>query len=124
MAPKINLVVGDMFKVSSFASSTRRALRLVKWFNSHSLALGMLREVAMQKLNEELNLILPCLTRWTSHYLSVRRLLQLERAFKQLVLDKEEELRSSAGQRRDAIDEARRIISMIKTESFWDNLRM
>ena len=80
---QINLIVGDIFKLKGFfIAIIDDALEVVKWFNSHSQALGLLQSVQLHKLGKILALILPVLTRWTSHYLSVRRLIDLEVAFK------------------------------------------
>lgn len=52
-----------MLKAADFVTITAKALALVKWFNSHSLALGMLKAVTLEKLKQELSLIQPCITR-------------------------------------------------------------
>ncbi|EJD36610.1 hypothetical protein AURDEDRAFT_21737, partial [Auricularia subglabra TFB-10046 SS5] len=122
-AHQINLVVGDMTRARNFKGVLQDALDVVKWFNSHSRALGMLKWVTAQKLGKELSLILPVLTRWTSHYLSVRRLLALELPFRQLLLDSRAELERCAGAKRDAIDKALEILSIVEDVQFWVTLK-
>ncbi|KAL6309074.1 hypothetical protein BKA93DRAFT_724479, partial [Sparassis latifolia] len=120
----VNLVVGDIFKVKDlFVQWIDDAVEVVKWFNNHSRALGMLKDVQRMKLGKVLCLILPVLTRWTSHYLSVHRLLELEIAFKQLLLDSIPELVLCAGAKADAQRKAREIIAILERFDFWANLR-
>lgn len=84
---QINLVVGDMTRARNFKGVLEDALEVVKWFNSHSRALGMLKWATAEKL-------------------SVRRLLTLERPLRQLLLDKRAELERCAGAKRDAVEKA------------------
>ena len=56
-----------------------------------------MREAMMTTLGKSLVLILPVLTRWTSHYLSVRRLLQVERALRIVVWQSRDRLIVAAG---------------------------
>lgn len=120
---QINLVVGDMLKVKDYSGLVSDALDVVKWFNNHSLALGMLRLVSMEKLGRELSLILPVITRWTSHYLSVRRLLQLENPIRHLLLDSREKLLLCAGKKREAKEKAAKVLDVLGDPQFWNNLR-
>ncbi|KIM64232.1 hypothetical protein SCLCIDRAFT_37040, partial [Scleroderma citrinum Foug A] len=70
-AHQVNLVVGDIFKIKgSFIETIDNALEVVKWFNNHSRALGILRDIQCQLHEQPHSLILPVLTRWTSHFLS------------------------------------------------------
>ncbi|KIK76263.1 hypothetical protein PAXRUDRAFT_110784, partial [Paxillus rubicundulus Ve08.2h10] len=70
-AHQINLIVGDIFKIKHhFVQIINDTLEVVKWFNNHGQALGLLQDAQMAKFGQILALILPVLTRWTSHYLS------------------------------------------------------
>lgn len=100
------------------------ALEVVKWFNSHSRALGKLRDVMKSKLGKVLCLILPVITRWTSHYLATSRLLELEKVFKQLLLDDQGDLCLCAGERREAREKAEEILGFLEKTDFWPNLRL
>ncbi|KAF5368688.1 hypothetical protein D9615_010307 [Tricholomella constricta] len=121
---QINLVVGDIFKVKGvFVKCIEGATEVVKWFNNHSRALGMLKEVQRQKLLKVLALILPVLTRWTSHYLTIRRLLDLEIVFKQLLLDSREIVLRCAGEKAKAKLEAEAVIGVLEGWDFWPNLK-
>ena len=121
----MNLIVGDVFKAKGrFKKIIDKALAVVKWFNNHGRALGLLRRVMMEKMNKVLALILPIITRWTSHYLSVDRLLELEDCLIQVVLSFKDELITCAGKTSKVKAVAQRIIKIIRSGEFWDDLRM
>lgn len=121
---QINLVVGDIFKLKGiFVKIIDDTLEVVKWFNNHSRALGLLKTVQQIKLGKIMALILPVLTRWTSHYLSIRRLLKLKTAFKQLLLDHTPSLLLAAGPRREQKEKARQVLDIVEGFGFWSNLR-
>ncbi|KAF8989434.1 hypothetical protein BDQ17DRAFT_1477629, partial [Cyathus striatus] len=125
----INLVVGDYFKLKMrFISVINDALEVCKWFNNHSRALGILRQQQSNSCSSSkpATLILPVLTRWTSHYLSVSRLLDLETTLRQMILDHQvyENLLSCAGTRADAKERAADILCIIESADFWNELRM
>ena len=102
-----------------------QALEVVKWFNNHGRPLGMLREVQRDQYNGNvLTLILPALTRWTSHYLAATRLLDLEKAIRILVLTSRGRLVEAVGNKADAIRKANEIMDLISQPSFWENLKM
>lgn len=113
-----------MFKLRHlFSDLMDDALEAVKWFNSHSLALGLLRPFMLQKLGKTLVLILPVLTRWTSRYLCVARLLQLKQPILMLIADSPTELARAAGQCSDAIAKAKLVIQKLSQPVFWENLQ-
>ncbi|KAG6807852.1 hypothetical protein H0H92_006199 [Tricholoma furcatifolium] len=121
---KINLIVGDIFKVKgAFVQCMEGAIEVIKWFNNHSRAHGMLNDVQRQKLLKVLALILPVLTRWTSHYLAIRRLLELEIAFKQLLLDSKPVILTCAGEKREAKEKAMEIMGILEGYNFWNLLK-
>ena len=104
-----------------------RATEVVKWFNNHSLALGLLRQE--QRLahpsGRALNLILPGTTRWTSHFLCISRLLELEECLRVLPISSanQEILKRAAGPKRDAKAKADEVIKTILDLDFWPKLR-
>ncbi|KAG6917691.1 hypothetical protein DXG01_001461 [Tephrocybe rancida] len=111
----INLIVGDIFKVKGvFVQCMEGAIEAIKWFNNHSRALGMLKDVQRQKIMKVLALILPVLTRWTSHYLAICRLLELEIVFKQLLLDSRAAVLLCAGKKREAKEKAAEVIGILE----------
>lgn len=124
---QINLIVGDYFKLRGrYAQVVDDALDVVKWFNSHSRALGMLKDEQRGNphLPRILALILPVLTRWTSHYLCCRCLLELEKPIQCLVINQNTTLLLCAGEKPDAVAKAQSIVNIIQHDSFWDDLRM
>lgn len=121
----MNLVVGDYFKLKlSWEQYVDLALELIKWFNNHSIALGIL--LAQQRSDPTvivLVLILPVLTRWTSHHCSVDRLLELERFMRAIHMLQYDKLVLAAGNRRDAKIKAKAVLACIPDDSFWHGLR-
>jgi len=81
-AHQMNLVVGDFLSLDAdFCHIITLALDVVKWFNNHGQALDKLQ--IKQKLTydgKSWALILPVITRWTAHHLSLTCLLKVEAA--------------------------------------------
>lgn len=100
------------------------ALEVVEWFNNHSRPLGILRAQQVKEVGKYKSLIMPVLTRWTSHYLSVSRLLELQYFFRALVLDPARRfaLRLCAGDKADQKRKADEILDTIERSSFWADL--
>ncbi|KAG5640471.1 hypothetical protein DXG03_008547 [Asterophora parasitica] len=120
----INLVIGDLFKVKNiFIKSIESTIEVIKWFNNHSQALGMLKDVQQMKFAKILCLVLPVLTCWTSHYLSVCHLIAIEIAFKQLLLDSRNTVLLCAGEKADAKGKAQEVINILEGYYFWSDLR-
>ena len=67
-------------------------------------------------------LFLPVLTRWTSHYLAICRLLQLKRFICACVTLHYEDLIMAAGAKKDAKARARQILEYVQDEHFWREL--
>lgn len=121
----MNLVVGDYLKLKiPDIQVIDEALEVVKWFNNHSRALGMLRTELRTHEKPELGLILPVATRWTSHYLSCSRLLKLEQALRSLTIYHSSKLELCAGERADMRRKACQILNTINSQVFWQRLRM
>ena len=116
----MNLIVGDIFKIKgSFIETIDNALEVVKWFNNHSRALGILWDIQCQLHEQPCSLILPVLTRWTSHFLSVCRLLQLEQAFKHMLAKvPENDLITCAGSWAEMKNKARQVLETLKHFDF------
>ncbi|KAJ3519444.1 hypothetical protein NMY22_g13201 [Coprinellus aureogranulatus] len=127
-AHQINLVLSNYFKVKGcLISIVNEALEIVKWFNNHSHALGLLRQQQLASgLTRYVSLILPVLTRWTSHYLSVSRLLNLQYHFQCLILNREKRnsLLLAAGAKDDQKKKAEEILHIIEHPDFWDDLKL
>lgn len=118
------MIVGDIFKAKGvFVEIIDDAVEVIKWFNNHSRALGLLKKVQLAKIGKILALIKPVLTRWTSHYLAIRRLVQLEIPFKQLLLDHYHDLLLAGGRKREEKERAEDVLEILGGYGFWANLR-
>ncbi|KAF7344300.1 HAT family dimerization protein [Mycena venus] len=80
---QVNLVVGEVIELKiPCMRSIDSSLDVVKWFTNHSQALGLLKEEQksserFQATHRILTLIFPVISRWTFHFLAVRRILTL-----------------------------------------------
>ncbi|THU83160.1 hypothetical protein K435DRAFT_571524, partial [Dendrothele bispora CBS 962.96] len=121
-AHQVNLIVGDFIKLKvPLIRAADKALELIKWFNNHSFALGLLRQEQTFYRFAVLVLILPVLTRWTSHYLAMDRLVELKPAFLRLVISDDicKKLVASAGSKAADKTKAKKMIRLIKETEFW-----
>ena len=85
----------------------------------------MLRETQRDQYNgNDLTLILPSLTQWTSHYLAATRLLDLGNAIRILVLTSRGQLIEAEGNEADAIRKANEIMNLISQPIIWENLKI
>ncbi|PCH39122.1 hypothetical protein WOLCODRAFT_31142, partial [Wolfiporia cocos MD-104 SS10] len=122
-AHQLNLVVSDYTKLKlPFMLVLDRALEVIKWFNNHSRALGMLKEETKARLGKVYSLVMPVITRWTTHYLSCRRLLLLETPLRTLAVSAKEVLLLCAGDKAESKRKADEIIRTLCSPTFWDEL--
>jgi hypothetical protein len=120
---KINLVVGDLFKLKGdMVAAAAKAVELIKWFNNHSVALGLLRLEQKQTYKKHLALMLPVITRWTAYYLACSRLLETEAALRACVLKRESLLVEAGGAKREQKEKAESILAIAKDPEFWVTL--
>ena len=122
----MQLVLGDYIKKNDGMSMRLvEANEIINWFNNHTLALHNLyaeQRTLRDTARQAKSLIRPIITWWTSHVMSVRRLLELEKPFKTIIVKNKDVLATAAGNRRDAIQKAYQIIKTIKNEGFWRDL--
>ncbi|KAI4293797.1 hypothetical protein K525DRAFT_181093, partial [Schizophyllum commune Loenen D] len=124
----VQLIVVDLWRVDDpLIREMDRATEVVKWFNNHSLALGLLRQEqsVAHPSGKALSLILPATTRWTSHYLCIARLLDLESSLRVLPISatNQDTLKRAAGPKRDAKAKVNEIIKTILDLEFWERLK-
>ena len=120
----MNHVVGDYFKLKlEYMKYVDMALELIKWIMNHSLALGHLKAQQTLSRARVLVLILPVLTRWTSHYLAIRRLLDLRNFIVAMIEADFDFLVSAAGQRRELKMKATEVLRYALDSSFWRALQ-
>src|ERR1700733_15299566 len=80
------LIVGDYLRYNKLLIKyAQQAADVIKWFNSHTRPLEWLCEEQHTKSKHVLALLVAVVTSWTTHYLSMHRLLQLGRALQALV---------------------------------------
>jgi hypothetical protein len=119
-AHQINLVVGDYLSLrTEFLTCVPKALLVIKWMNNHSRALGIFRREQLQTYNKFLSLILPVITRWTAHYLSLSRLLVVEVPMKASWMKYGQQMIECAGPKADVQRKAHEIQAIVEDPQFW-----
>jgi hypothetical protein len=123
-AHQINLIVGDFLSLKiDLLKCVPKALEVVKWFNNHNCASGILRAEQLSILNgKALTLVLPVVTRWTAHYLSLRRLLQVKGPIKACYNKYASILLLCAGSKANAKRKAEEVQEIIEDPSFWKHV--
>jgi len=112
--------VGDYFKLENvYVETIEKAAEIIKWFNNHTLALGLFQKEQKSQTKKILALIRAVITRWTSHYLSVNRLLTLEQPLRSCVLKHRRELLVAAGKKAKQTETAKRIMRIVEDIDFW-----
>ena len=95
---------------------------VIRWFIHHSFALGILNKEQLSLSSTALTLFLPVITRWTAHYCSISRLLQLQKPIQVTVIKHEDQLVESVGSKRESQEKARRIVEVVKDGDFGGKL--
>jgi hypothetical protein len=102
-----------------------QASEIVNWFNNHSLVLHLL--YSEQRTLPEFKgiaktLIRGCITRWSSHVMSLQRLLELKQPLRSLVVKSSDTMLTAVGARQELIHKAQQIINIINSECFWNDI--
>lgn len=123
-AHQVNLIVGDYLALKlPFQDCISKALVVIKWMNNHSRALGLFRQEQVYTYEKFFALILPVITRWTAHFLSLRRLLTVEKALKVAWLKHGDAIIASAGPKAEDKRKAREVQSIIDDQEFWYHIK-
>jgi hypothetical protein len=123
-AHQINLIVGDYLALKlPFQDCVPKALNLIKWMNNHSRALGLFRQEQVYTYQKFLALILPVITRWTAFYLSLRRLLTVEKPLKAAWIKHGDTMIASAGSKSDDKAKAIAVQRVIEDPEFWYHIK-
>jgi hypothetical protein len=123
-AHQINLIVGDYLSLRiDSLTCLPKAFLLIKWMNNHSRALGMFRREQLQTTNKILVLILPVITRWMAHYLSLRRLLDIEISIRACWIKYGQEMIECAGPKFDVQQMACKIQAIAEDPQFWAQVK-
>jgi hypothetical protein len=123
-AHQINLIVGDYLALKlPFQDCVPKALMVIKWMNNHSRALGLFRQEQLSTFHKVLVLILPVITRWTAHYLSLQRLLTVEKALRASWLKWSDTMIASAGSKSDDKAKAIAVQEAVEDSEFWYRIK-
>jgi hypothetical protein len=119
-AHQINLIVGDYLSLEiDFLACIPKALSVIKWMNNHSHALGIFCWEQLQTFSKILALILPVITRWTAHYLSLCRLLDVKAPMRACWMKYSQEMIECAGPKADVQQKACEIQAVVEDPQFW-----
>ena len=123
-AHQIHLVIGDYLSLKlPFQDCVPKALKVIKWMNSHSCALGLFRQEQLFMSQKSLALILPVLTQWTAHYLSLQCLLTVEKALKVVWLKYADNMIASSGSKSEDKAKAIAVQAIINDTHFWYHVK-
>ncbi|KAG2066161.1 hypothetical protein BDR04DRAFT_1030793, partial [Suillus decipiens] len=115
---QFNLIVGDLFKAKNdYGQYGDLAQELITWLHSKTHVLALLCELQMSTIGKTLAIIRAVLTRWLSHYLAYRRLLEVWLTLELLITKHETDLRSTGNAQSKAKTSA--AITTIKNPTFW-----
>ncbi|GBE87752.1 hypothetical protein SCP_1104290 [Sparassis crispa] len=119
------LLMGEYLTIPEILEVITQALEIVKWFNSHGVALDLLdkeQELTYIDRTQTLALILPHITHWTAHFLAVSHLLDVSVAMKLCCTRNADKLLICAGRTADVKAKAQSILDVVKDEGFWKKL--
>ncbi|KAL6307742.1 ribonuclease H-like domain-containing protein [Sparassis latifolia] len=122
---QIQLIVGEYLTIPEILEVITQALEIIKWFNNHGVALDLFdkeQELTYTDRPRTLALILPCITRWTAHFLAVSRLLDVSLAMKMCCARNADKLLICAGKTADVKAKAQSILDAVKDEELWKKL--
>ncbi|KAH9023323.1 ribonuclease H-like domain-containing protein [Lactarius pseudohatsudake] len=123
-AHQINLIVSDYLSLKlPFQDCVPKALKVIKWMNNHSRALGLFCQEQLYMHQKFLALILPVLTRWTAHYLSLQRLLTVEKTLRAVWLKHGDIMIASVGTKSEERAKAMAVQGIIDDTQFWYHIK-
>ncbi|GAA6045560.1 hypothetical protein JCM8097_007212, partial [Rhodosporidiobolus ruineniae] len=126
-AHQVNLVVKDGIEKSPELKATAKQLaEVVTWFTHHSIPHALVRDAQKPKEGEKqrvLTFIRPVITRWTSNLASAKRLLELEKVIRILLIEARERLVAAAGKKKEKREKAEAILNLVDTADFWRRVK-
>lgn len=99
-----------------------KAQTVVKWFNNHSRALGILHVEQTHTLGKTLALVFAVVTRWTSVYQSLCRLLECIRPLRAIAVSQKDVLLLAGGKTPKAKQAASEVLGILNDEQFWTDI--
>ncbi|KAF8874902.1 ribonuclease H-like domain-containing protein [Infundibulicybe gibba] len=122
-AHQIPLMLGDYCKMNpKVAGIIDQAAKIIKWFNNHSYALGLLNKEQQDIYKKCWSLVVPVVTRWTAHFCAASRLLDIWKALKVVAAKHGDEIIGSVGKKRKAIQKAEAVLACVWDENWWKEL--
>ena len=97
---------------------------LIKFFRSHDRILAMLHQEMDLTGQKRLALLRPVLTRWTSHFQACRRLIEVEKAMRALLIRRREDILATVTKEKEKGNSANSILKVIEDEAFWARLHL
>ena len=94
------------------------AVQLIKFFSNHHFALSILQAAQHLQGATPLTPILPVITRWTSHFLALRRILELKDAIRACVELHRANLIKSGGRTKAQQVGVESLLSFVDQETF------
>ncbi|CUA68261.1 Zinc finger BED domain-containing protein 4 [Homo sapiens] [Rhizoctonia solani] len=122
-AHQINLIVGDILKLSSeLVDAAEQAIEIIKWLLNHSRLLALFHEEQLRITERTHTLNLPVIFRWSSYFLSFTSLISEARPLLALVMGRPEVFIESAGRASEQVQQVKVIMQNIKDPNFWIKL--
>lgn len=97
---------------------------VVKWFNNHLFALGMLNKEQLDIRKKVLALIFPVVTRWTAYFCALRRLLEVNKPLTVTASKYRDEILDTVGPKAKSKRKARKILHRVQDEAWWNKVTM
>ena len=99
---------------------------VIKFFRSHDRILAMLHQEMELTGQKRLVLLRPVLTRWTSYFQACRRLVEVEKAMRALIIRRRDDILSTVkkSQEQEKVNSAKYILKVIEDEAFWARLHL
>ncbi|KAG6806668.1 hypothetical protein H0H92_010455, partial [Tricholoma furcatifolium] len=117
---QIALILADYKKSNPWvAVILDECTEVVKWFNNHSFALGMLNREQLDIRKVILALIIPVITRWTTFFCCLRRLLEVNKPLTVTASKYAEEILETIGPKQKAKDKAHQVLRRVKDDEWW-----
>ena len=91
--------------------------------NNHSCVLGLFHQEQLHTYQHFWALILPVLTQWTAHYLSLWQLLTVEKTLQAAWLKHGDTMIASAGTKSEDQAKAIAVQGIIDNSQFWNNIK-
>ena len=125
MAHQIQLVLNDAIEgCNELKQTVAMCLSVVLWFDNHSIAMTLLRAEQSKQNRPELGFVKPVVTRWSTSYHCMDRLLKQKADLQALAAYKSDELIAAGGPRAENKAKSRRIIETISSPATWHRVEM